>query len=73
MFPLVDQSDHDLLVGLSSEMGTVSREVKEIRRELREDLVTRLEFLPVQRLVYGGVASALLAVIGALISLVLAK
>lgn len=54
-------------------MGTVSREVKEIRRELREDLVTRLEFLPVQRLVYGGVASALLAVIGALISLVLAK
>ena len=42
-------------------------------REIKEDMVVRAEFSPVARLVYGATGLALIAVAGAILSLVVNK
>jgi ABC-type uncharacterized transport system ATPase subunit len=45
-------------------------EIKSAMKEIREDFITRAEFEPVKRIVYGMVTLILTAVVGALIALV---
>lgn len=49
----------------------LNRDVKEIKDGLKADFITRSEFEPIKRLVYGFVAMILVAVIGAVIALVI--
>ena len=57
---------------LETTANNTSREVREIREALHDDFVTRTEFEPVKRLVYGTVGLILTAVVLALIGLVMA-
>ena len=49
----------------------IKNTLSKIERQLEEDYVNRSEFIPVQRIVYGMVGIILVAVLGALITLVL--
>lgn len=58
-------SDHDLLVRIDEKVVAVHARM--------DEFVTRQEFLPVQRVVYGLVGMILVGIIGAIIRLVLIK
>jgi hypothetical protein len=49
----------------------IKETLSKIEQQLEDDYVSRSEFMPVQRIVYGMVGIILVAVLGALITLVL--
>lgn len=53
------------------QLDYIQRDIKEIKDSLKADYVKREEFLPVKNIVYGLVSVILVAVIGALITLVI--
>ena len=55
---------------MSTTLSNVEKDISELKKDLREQYVTRTEFEPVQRLVYGLVGLVLVAVVSALIGLV---
>jgi thiosulfate reductase cytochrome b subunit len=56
----------ELIIG----MRYVQRDVREIKDSLGSNYITRQEFQPVQKLVYGFVVLALIAIVGGLLALV---
>jgi len=48
----------------------IKKDIKDIKEELDGKYVTQDQFEPVRRIVYGGVAFILIAVVGAVIALV---
>jgi hypothetical protein len=58
---------------INNKLDNLVNSVDEIKKKLESDYVTRAEFTPVQRVVYGLVALLLTGVGGALLALVLRK
>lgn len=56
---------------MEAEMQRIKADTKEIKDYQRGNLVTRQEFEPIQKLVYGLVGLLLLTIVGALLSLVI--
>ena len=59
--------------GMETAIQYIRRDIAEINQKLDDKYVTKDEFDPVKKLVYGMVAIILVAVIGALLTLVLRK
>lgn len=55
---------------LGSDISYIKRDVKDIKEKLSKDYITREEFEPVKRLVYGLVGTILLSTLGAILALV---
>lgn len=62
----------DLAVILNK-VGYIEKEVTDIKTKLEKEYVTQDQFEPVKKIVYGMVGTILLAVIGAVITLVIRK
>jgi len=58
---------------MSTNIENIGDDVKEIKNALKEDYVTKTEFEPVKKIVYGVVSIILLGVVGAIIGLVIIK
>ena len=58
---------------MSNRLGTIESDVRDIKSKLEADYVTQDQFEPVKRIVYGMVSVILLAVVGALVTLILNK
>ena len=58
---------------LVNDIKYIKEEVSVIRTKMEADYVTRTEFEPIRKIVYGMVSLILVAVVGALISLVVMK
>jgi len=55
---------------IATKIDYIQRDVADIKRKLEADYVTREEFEPIKKIVYGMVSVILLAVIGALVAVV---
>ena len=63
--------DQDVTLGeIGRSVKRIESSMEELRRELRDDYITRNEFQPVKTLVYGLVGLVLTAVVVALVALV---
>jgi len=58
---------------ISNDISYIRRDVSEIKQRLEGDYVTKEQFAPIQKLVYGLVSLILVAVVGALMALVLQR
>ncbi len=56
-----------------SKVTRIEEDIKDVNDKLESNYVTQDQFEPVKNIVYGMVASILLAVVGAIIALVLRK
>lgn len=56
---------------IATKLDYISRDVVEIKLKLEKDYVTQDEFAPIKQIVYGMVSVVLLAVVGAIVTLVL--
>lgn len=65
----MEQTDHDILLILKQDMATVKREVEEVKERLEEKYTLKVEFSPIQRIVYGMVSISLLTIATALLAL----
>lgn len=59
--------------GVETAIRYIQRDIAEINIKLDDKYVTKEEFIPVRNVVYGMVAIILVAVIGAIVTLVLRK
>ena len=65
-------TDNDsLLARLDERTENMQRQLTDLNKALKEHYVTKAEFEPVKRLVYGGVGVVLQAVTGGVVALVL--
>lgn len=67
-------SDHDLLIVLTNDMKHVSKHIARINETLEkldDRYVTKVEFDPIQKIVYALVALLLTSMVGAGISLII--
>lgn len=65
---------HSLSIAIAKLVPTIERlerDVREMRQELKNEYVTKSEFEPVQKIVYGLVGLILVAVISAIIGIVI--
>lgn len=76
----ISKSDRELLISLTErvkvvqrDVAVVQRDVAEVKNSLPTRYVTAAEFGPVRTVVYGAVGVGLLAIAGALVSLVVRK
>lgn len=58
---------------IQKDIEYIKRDVSEIKQKLDKDYVTKEEFDPVRKVVYGLISVILLAVVGALVGLVVIK
>jgi len=58
---------------IQCDVASVKTDIKDIKESMEADYVSRTEFNPIQKIVYGMVGLVLLAVLGALVSLVVLK
>ena len=61
------------LAVISTKVDYISQAVGEIKHQLESEYITKAEFAPIQKIVYGMVGLILVGVIGALLTLVLRK
>ena len=71
-----DEADQrtDILIELAKQrliLERMQKDLREVRDESRDKFVTKIEFEPVQRLVYGMVGLILLSVLTALLAIVM--
>lgn len=64
------QTDETKLAVISTDIAYIKSDVAEIRRMQQTNYVSHDEFEPIKRIVYGLVGLILVAVVGALVSLV---
>jgi len=67
-----DRTNIDLAV-IATDVSYIKRDVAEIKNKLEADYVTRQEFDPIKKVIYGLVTLILTGVVGAIISLVIRK
>lgn len=60
-----------IMTTLQTEIKGLAADIKEIKKAMSSRFVTREEFEPVRKVVYGMVGIILMAVIGAMVALVL--
>jgi len=58
---------------IQCDVASVKTDIKDIKESMEADYISRVEFNPIQKIVYGMVGLVLLAVLGALVSLVVLK
>ena len=61
------------LAVMANDIGYIKTDVVEIKKKLEADYVTRAEFDPIKKVVYGLVGIVLTGVAGAILSLVIQK
>lgn len=66
--PMSEEEKHE---NLNVKLDYIQRDIKDIKDSLKSDYVKKDEFLPVKNIVYGMVGMILVAVVGALITLVI--
>lgn len=62
--------EKDSLAVIATDIGYMKRDIADIKNTVTDSYVTKSEFLPVRNAVYGFVGLILVAVVGAVISLV---
>lgn len=62
--------EHELLARIDERTKSLQDDMSSVKATLSNNYITRAEFDPVKRVVYGGVGLVLVAVLGALIALV---
>ena len=67
------QSDETNIAVIANDIIYIKKSIDDITEKLQQDLVTKVEFEPVKRLVYGLVSLILVAVVGTIMALVLQK
>jgi thiosulfate reductase cytochrome b subunit len=67
------ESDEVRLAVMANDVKYIKDEVIEIKKRMDCDFVTRQEFDPVKKIVYGIVTTVLMTVLGALLALVILK
>jgi len=67
------KDDHDLLIEATTNIKNIRVNVVEIKAKLDNDYVTKEEFEPVKKLVYGLVGIILLTVVGALLAVIIVQ
>lgn len=65
------EKDRDLLIRLDEKLDNLEAVVVELKKDLREQYVTKSEFSPVQRAVYAAIGFILTGFLGAILTLVL--
>lgn len=70
---MTKQSEETAIAIIATTVKNIEKDVDEIKTKLEKNYVTREEFEPVKKIVYGLVALILIAVVGAMIALVLQK
>jgi len=70
---IAEQSSETQIAVMVESIGTIKRDVSEIKEKLESHYVTKEEFDPIKKVVYGMVSLILVAVIGALLALVIIK
>lgn len=69
----IEQSTETQIAVMVESVGTIKRDVSEIKEKLESHYVTKEEFDPIKKVVYGMVSLILVAVIGALLALVIIR
>lgn len=69
------KTEHDQaeLAVISNDISYIKRDVSDIKKTVQNGYVTKDQFEPIQRIVYGLVGLILVAVVGAVISLVVKR
>lgn len=67
-----EENAADILL-MQKDIEYIKLQLTEISHQLSNEYITRAEFAPVQKIVYGGVSVALIAVLTALLALVINK
>lgn len=68
---MTNQGNQTQMAVIANDIAYIKRDVAEIKKTLAESYVTREEFEPIKKIVYGLVSLILVAVVGALVALVL--
>jgi len=66
-----EKSDEVQIAVMATDISYIKKSVEEISKKIGEDFVTKDEFEPVKRIVYGLVGLILVAVVGAVLALVI--
>jgi hypothetical protein len=61
------------LAVIQNDISYIKQEVHDIKVMVQEQYVTKAEFEPIKKIVYGLVSIILIAVVGAIVSLVISK
>ena len=69
----VDQSLETQIAVMAESVSTIKQDVTEIKTKLESHYVTKEEFDPIKKIVYGVVSLILVSVVGALLALVVIK
>ena len=64
-------SDKIQLAVIQNDITYIKQEVSEIKRLVQEHYVTKSEFEPIKKIVYGLVSLILIAVVGAILALII--
>jgi len=73
MTPTTNESQDTQIAVMATDIKYLIREVGEIKKKLEADYVTRQEFEPIKKFVYGLITIVLVGVIGAILTLVIKK
>ena len=56
---------------IDTKLNFIMQSVKDIKQDLEKNYVTRMEFEPIKKIIYGLIGVILLAVVGAMVALVI--
>lgn len=68
-----ERSDKTKLAVISNDISYIKDDIRDIKSKLNAKYITRTEFEPIKKIVYGVVAIILTAVVGAIVGLVILK
>jgi len=66
----IERSQDDMKTNFEKDLGELKTSIRDLISKIDGNYVTRTEFLPVRAIVYGLISLIVLAVVGAIISLV---
>jgi len=70
------QTDSEELKKISTHVAVLNQEMSDVKvsiKEIKDGYITKIEFSPIQKIVYGLVGAVLLAVLGAILALVIIR
>lgn len=66
----MNSKENEMLAVIQNDLGYVKRDISEIKSTVTTGYVSQTEFKPIKQIVYGLVSLILIAVVGAMVSLV---
>lgn len=69
----MNQTEQTRLAVIANDVGYIKEELKEIKTQVSSHYVSKEEFEPIKKIVYGLVALILIGVVGGVLSLVVVK